>query len=216
MKFPLMYQEAPRFEGNNATTAKTHLRKFERHLISYCDNVASNHEDIKMKLFALSLEDDAAEWYGDLGDDSYKTLNEFLEGFKKKWGEKKEPRHLLAALHNIKKMENETMDEFNTKFRRVVADLPRDIKPRDASILISYIEAFIGDLRYQLRDKDLVDLKTAQDLAEKTERNMQYSGKSNILGYTRGNTSYNEEKGTSKDPMEKIASMFEKVMTSQD
>ena len=48
-----------------------------------------------MKLFALSLEDDVLEWYADLGDDSYKTLNEFLEGFKKKWGEKKEPRHLL-------------------------------------------------------------------------------------------------------------------------
>ena len=45
---------------------------------------------------------------------------------------------------------------------------------------------------------------------------MQSSGKSNIPGYTRGNTSYNEEKGTSKYPMEKIASMFEKVMTSQD
>ena len=42
------------------------------------------------------------------------TLNEFLAGFKKKWGEKKELRHLLAALHDIKKMENETMDEFNT------------------------------------------------------------------------------------------------------
>ena len=115
----------------------------------------------KMKLFALSLEDDAVKWYSDLGDDSYKTLNEFLEGFKKKWGEKKEPRHLLAVLHNIKKMENETFDEFNTKFRRVVVDLPREIKPRDASILISYIESFTGDLRYQLRDKEPTDLKTA-------------------------------------------------------
>ena len=87
-----------------------------------------------------------------LGDDSYKTLNEFLAGFKKKWGGKKEPRHLLDALHNIKKMENETMDEFNTKFRHVVVDLPNDIKPRDASILIYYIKDFAGDLRYQLRD----------------------------------------------------------------
>ena len=87
------------------------------------------------------------------------------------------------------------MDEFNTKFRRVVADLPRDIKPSDASILISYIEAFTGDLRYQLRDKDPVDLKTSQDLAKKIEKNMQSSGKSNIPGYTRGNTSYNKEKG---------------------
>ena len=215
----------PIFEGNNATTANTHLRKSERHLVSYCDNVASNHEDIKIKLFALSLEDDAVEWYENLGDDSYKTINEFLAGFKKRWGEKKEPRDLLAALHNIKKMENETIDEFNTKFMRVVADLPREIKPRDASILIYYIEAFTGDLRYQLRDKEPADLKTAQDLAEKIERNMQSSGKSNIPGYTRGNTSYNEEKGkayeleektTSKDPMEKIASMLEKVVTNQD
>ena len=88
-------------------------------------------------------------------------------------------------------MENETMDAFNTKFGRVVVDLPRDIKPSDASILISYIESFTGDLRYQLRDKDPVDLKTAQELAEKLEKNMQSSGKSNIPGYTRGNTSYN-------------------------
>ena len=73
-----------------------------------------------------------------MDDDSYKTLSEFLEGFKKKWGENKEPRHLIASLHNIKKMENETMDEFNTKFRHVVLNLPKEIKPKDASILISY------------------------------------------------------------------------------
>ena len=75
-------------------------------------------------------------------------ISEFLDGFKKKWGEKKEPRHLLASLHNINNIENETMDEFNTKFRHAVVDLPRDIKPKDASILISYIKAFSSDLRY--------------------------------------------------------------------
>ena len=71
----------------------------------------------------------------------------------------------------------------------MVVDLPRDIKPKNASILISYIEAFTGDLRYQLRDKEPTDLKTTQELAEKIEKNMQSSSKSNILGYTRGNTS---------------------------
>ena len=84
------------------------------------------------------------------------------------------------------------MDEFNTKFRHVVADLPRDIKQKNASILISYIESFIGDLRYQLRDKEPADLKTTQELEEKIEKNMQYSVKSNIPGYTRGNTSCNK------------------------
>ena len=60
-------------------------------------------------------------------------------------------------------------------------------------------------------------------MAEKIEKNTQSSGKSNILGYTKGNTSYNKEKGkafeleektTSKDPMEKVTSLFEKMMTS--
>ena len=54
---------------------------------------------------------------------------------------------------------------------------------------------------------------------------MQSSGKSNILGYTRGNTSYNKEKGksieleekeTSKDPMEKVTNMIKELVTSQN
>ena len=103
---------------------------------------------------------------------------------------------------------------------------PNKIKPKDASILISYIEAFTGDLRYQLRDKELANLKTAQELAEKIEKNMQSSGKSNIPGYTRGNTSCkketkdkaveSEENGTSKDPMEKVADMITNLVTSQN
>ena len=120
-------KKLPIFEGNNAIISKSYIWKFDKHLVSYCNDATHNHEDVKMKLFALSLGDDAVEWYSDLGDDSYKTLNEFLEGFKKKWREKKEPIHLLTALHNIKKMENETIDEFNTKSRCVVADLPRKL-----------------------------------------------------------------------------------------
>ena len=117
------------------------------------------------------------------------------------------------------------MDEFNTMFRRVVVDLPNEINPKDASILISYIEAFTGDLRYQLRDKEPTDLKIAQELAEKIEKNMQSLSKSNIPGYTRGNTSQNkekgksielEEKGTSKDPMEKVIDMIKNLVTSQN
>ena len=123
-------------------------------------------------------------------------------------------------------MENETMDEFNTKFRCVVVDLPNEIKPKDASILIYYIEAFTSDLRYQLRDKELANLKNAQELVEKIEKNMQSSGKSNIPGHTRGNNSWNketkgksiesEEKGTSKDPMEKVTDMIKNLVTSQN
>ena len=112
------------------------------------------------------------------------------------------------------------MKPWMTKFRRVVADLPRDIKPKDASILISYIEAFTDDLRYQLRDKEPAYLKTAQELAEKIEKNMQSSSKSNIPSYTRGNTSCNKETKDkaveSEDPMEKVMDMIKNLVTSQN
>ena len=65
------------FQGNNAIIAKSHLRKFKKHLVSYCNDAAHDHDDVKMKIFALSLEDDAGEWYLDLDDNSYKTLGEF-------------------------------------------------------------------------------------------------------------------------------------------
>ena len=97
---------------------------------------------------------------------------------------------------------------------------------KNASILTSYIEAFIGDLRYQLRDKEPTNLKTAQELAQKIEKNMQSLGKSNIPGHTRGNNFCNketksksiesEEKGTSKDPMEKVTDMIKNLVTSQN
>ena len=62
-------------------------------------------------------------------------------------------------------------------------------------------------------------------MAEKIEENIQSSGKFNIPGYTRENTSYNkekgkafesEEKGASKDPMEKVTDMIKDLVTSQN
>ena len=81
-------------------------------------------------------------------------------------------------------------------------------------------------MRYRLRDKEPVDLKTAQELAEKIEKNMQSSGKSNIPSHTRGNNSYNKhtkgkaveskEKGTSKYIVEKVVDMIKNLITSQN
>ena len=74
-------------------------------MVGYCNEAAHDHDDVKMKRFSLPLGEDVRDWYLDLDDNSYKTLDEFQTGFKEKWGEKKEPRHQLATLHNIKKKE---------------------------------------------------------------------------------------------------------------
>ena len=60
------------------------------------------------------------------------------------------------------------------------------ILPPDASILIYYIEAFEGEMRYQLRDKEPRTLNGAMETVEKIDKNMQSSGKSNLPGFSIG------------------------------
>jgi len=48
-------------------------------------------------------------------------------------------------------------------------------------------------MRYQLRDKEPTDLKAAQKVAIKIEKNMQASGKSNLPGFSRGASSKSHE-----------------------
>ena len=107
----------------------------------------------------------------------------------------KEARFLLAALHASQKKENETMEEFNKKFNDLVKSLDLKIRPPEDAILIHYMESFDGEIRYQLRDKEPSNLKDAQKLATKIEKNMQACGKSNIPGFTRGTSSkFHEDK----------------------
>jgi hypothetical protein len=95
-----------------------------------CSHVA--HEDVKMKLFVLSLEEDAHDWFSDFADNKFKTIKDLINAFIEKWGDKKEHRHLLATLNTIKKNENETMEEFNKRFNELINSLHKDIKPPNA------------------------------------------------------------------------------------
>jgi hypothetical protein len=184
-------EKLPSFQGNNVISAKMHIKAFMRCTNKWC--ATHDYEDVKMKLFVLSLEDIALDWYEDMSDNKFKMLKDLTDAFIEKWGEKKDHCQLLAALNSIKKNENETMDEFNQKFNELVSSMHTDIKPPNDAILIYYVEAFGGEMRYHLRDKEPLNLKSAQEIAVKIDKNMQASGKSNIPGFSRGSTSRQTE-----------------------
>ena len=81
--------------------------------------------------------------------------------FTSRFGEKKEPRHQLASLTNIKKKDTETMDEFNTRFTELSNAIPTAYKPLAPTILVYYIEALSGKMQYQIRDKEPTTLLRA-------------------------------------------------------
>ena len=57
-------KKVPSFHGNDVITAKSHLLFFAQCYANRCHNV--NFEDVKMRLFALSLEADVFEWSSNL------------------------------------------------------------------------------------------------------------------------------------------------------
>jgi hypothetical protein len=150
----------PIFQGNNAISANSHISSFHRCVEKYCRG--HNEEYVKIILFVFSLEGDVVEWFTDFSANKFNTLNSILDEFKKRWGDPKEHRFQLVALTTSHKKENETVVEFNTKFNSMVKILHDDIKHSDIAILIYYIEAFEGEMRYALRDKDPQTLEAAQ------------------------------------------------------
>ena len=144
-------------------------------------------------------------------------LEAFKTVFTSKFGEKKEPRHQLASLTNIKKKENETMDEFNQRFTELSNAIPATYKPPAPSILVYYIEALSGKMQYQIRDKEPTTLLQAQELAVKIDRNMQSSGESNLPGYSRSSTHLKSNEHKEEDPYQKqLMEMKERLERMED
>ena len=57
-----------------------------------------------MKLFVLSLEEDALDWFTEQDDDKFKTLQEILDAFNERWGDRKEVHFCLLPCMQVKRM----------------------------------------------------------------------------------------------------------------
>ena len=99
----------------------------------------------------------------------------------------------------MKKSDTETMDEFNNRFTELSNSILATYAPPATSTLDYYIKALSGKIQYQIRDKEPTTLLEAQGLAIKIDKNMQSSGESNLLGYSRPSTPFKEE-----DPYKKL------------
>ena len=163
----------------------------------YARGVDYNHEDVKMSLFVLSLEEDALDWFTEKLDNSFNSLQSIINAFKDKYGDKREERRLVKAINVIKKKENETIEEFNKRFNGIIKELPQDCNPLDKSLLSLlgfYIDAFNANTSYELRCAKTNVYKAAQVLAEEIEKDKKASGKSAISGFDRGPSKLKESK----------------------
>ena len=85
-------EKLPMYTDTDATTSAMHLRNFSRCINAYVSDPISQHDDVYMKLFSLSLDGKADDWYNNLPNNAFDTLVAFKTSFTNKFSEKKEPR----------------------------------------------------------------------------------------------------------------------------
>jgi hypothetical protein len=79
-------QNLPCFQSNNVVGARRHVSRVSLCINRWCCNAL--HEDIKMKLFILSFDDDDLDWFTELKDNQVKTCKELIDAFMEKWRDK--------------------------------------------------------------------------------------------------------------------------------
>ncbi|KAH9293079.1 hypothetical protein KI387_041720, partial [Taxus chinensis] len=144
----------PKFQGNNVITGDQHLKLFDN-MMEYFE---IEFEDVYVKLFIHTLEEDARDWYKALPDNSIDSWTEMKNAFRLQYGDRTDPRFLLSEFENIKKNPNELVHDFNTRFNKTLRRLPVNLRPCDESCLIKYADAFDKKAAYYLRDKNPTNL----------------------------------------------------------
>ena len=71
----------PTFQGNNPISAKTHVKAFSLCINKWFNAAQHNHQDVKMKLFDISLEEEAFDWFSNLDDNKFPTLSSLIDEF---------------------------------------------------------------------------------------------------------------------------------------
>ena len=73
------------------------------------------------------------------------------------------------------------MQDFNIQFENILCRIPMDIKPKDTSILLHYLNAFEETFGFILKEKQLSSLRDAHNKAKIMEINVFFNWKCRLI-----------------------------------
>jgi hypothetical protein len=79
---------------------------------------------------------------------------------------------LLNELNNIKNNEFEIVNEFPTRFERLLQRIPEESNHGERYLIFLYTRAFLGELRFLLNDREPRMIQEAYHIATKIEANI--------------------------------------------
>jgi hypothetical protein len=133
------YKYLPRFDGEYGNiTAEKHIQGFEHFL----DLFEVEEDDVCIRIFSLSLQGKAKEWFKKLSAASICDFNQFVKVFLNKWVIKRNIFLILEEYDHLKRQPGETVQHFSARFNQVYHSMPVDIKPPPGLALLHYPDAF--------------------------------------------------------------------------
>ena len=127
-------ENLPCFQSNNIN-ARRHVQRVSHCFNKWCCNTL--YEDVGMKLFILSFDDDDLDWFTRLKDKQIRTFKELTNAFMEKWKEKEPPI--------IKTVNSDASPDFYEKFTDVIQVMrfAHEMQLKDMEARLAEAEAFI-------------------------------------------------------------------------
>jgi ribonuclease HI len=158
----------PKFTGEGDITAEEHLAAF----YSYADNLNIGDEDVWMRVFVQSLDGEVRKWFRGLAPGSIAGIDALDNAFLRQWGDKKDFMYYMTEFGSLKRKEGESVPDFSKRFNKMYNRIPAEIKPSEASAMITYSSAFDPDFCLLLRERRAATLAHMQDAAVEVESNI--------------------------------------------
>ena len=145
--------------------------------------ISDDVEDLAIKLFSATLHGNARRWYDSLPDASITSMDQLEDIFLGKWSIKEYVYSLLNELNNIKKNENETVNEFHIRFKRLLQRIPEESNPGERYLIFLYTREFSGELGFLLNDRETRTIQKSYHIAIEIETNISSQWKNISLLY---------------------------------
>jgi hypothetical protein len=172
---PISKRWLPRFTGGNGERADFHMDEF--HSYFGLHPIDDDAEDVVMKIFPTTLHRNAKKWYDDLPDARITSMNQLEEAFLKEWGiSLGDISVLLKKFKHIKKTENETLFNFQSRFEGTLYQIPASHCPEEEYVVHLYTHAILAHLGLPLSKRAPKTLNEAYGMAKGIEKNIFSSG----------------------------------------
>jgi hypothetical protein len=125
-----------------------------------------------MRVFVQILDGEVRKWFRGLVPRSIAGIEALDNAFLRQWGDKKDFMYYMTEFGSLKREEGESVPEFSKRFNKMYNKIPAEIKPSEASAMITYSSTFDPKFYLLLRERRSAMLAHMQDAVVEVEYNI--------------------------------------------